>query len=139
VAKAALAAPGLEHVHLTGGQAAFDALVWGGTGTHGTPVLAQSITCELGNVTPWVIVPGRYTPRELAMQADMVAASIVNNTSFSCIATKLVATAQAWEQRTEFLALVERRLAAVAARAGGCTQVEVLVGDAGVCGAPTLG
>ena len=116
VAKAVLAAPGLEHVHLTGGQAAFDALVWGGTGTHGTPVLAQSITCELGNVTPWVIVPGRYTPRELAMQADMVAASIVNNTSFNCIATKLVVTARAWEQRTEFLALVERRLAAVAAR-----------------------
>jgi hypothetical protein len=81
VAKAALAAPGLEHVHLTGGQAAFDALVWGGAGPHGTPILAQSITCELGNVTPWVIVPGRYTPRELAMQADMVAASTTTRRS----------------------------------------------------------
>jgi len=118
VAKAAIASPGLEHVHLTGGRAAFDALVWGGPGKQGVPRLAQSITCELGNVTPWVIVPGRYTPRELASQADMVAASIVNNTSFNCIATKLVVTARAWGQRAEFLALVEGRLAAAAARPG---------------------
>lgn len=118
VAKAVLAAPGLVHVHLTGGQAAFDALVWGGPGKHGAPTLAQSITCELGNVTPWVIVPGRYAPRELATQADMVAASIANNTSFNCIATKLIVTARAWEQRAEFLALVERRLATLASRPG---------------------
>lgn len=118
VAKAALGAPGLDHVHLTGGQAAFDALVWGGAGKHAVPALAQSITCELGNVTPWVIMPGRYTPRELAMQADMVATSIANNTSFNCIATKLVVTARGWEQRTEFLALVERRLSSLAARPG---------------------
>lgn len=118
VAKAALAAPGLDHVHLTGGQAAFDALVWGGAGKHGAPTLAQSITCELGNVTPWVIVPGRYTPRELATQADMVATSIANNTSFNCIATKLVVTARAWEQREEFLGLVERRLSALPPRPG---------------------
>ena len=116
VAKAVLAAPGLDHVHLTGGQAAFDALVWGEVGKPGVPRLVQSITCELGNVTPWVLVPGRYTPRELASQADMVAASIVNNTSFNCIATKLVVTARAWEQRDEFRALVQRRLSAVGAR-----------------------
>jgi len=110
VARAALAAPGLDHVHLTGGAAAFDALVWGGRRHEGTPTLAQSITCELGNVTPWIIVPGRYTPAHLAAQADLVAASIANNTSFNCIATKLVVTARSWEQREEFLGLVDRRL-----------------------------
>ncbi|NBW97090.1 MAG: aldehyde dehydrogenase family protein [Planctomycetia bacterium] len=111
VAKAALASPGLDHVHLTGGAAAFDAVVWGGRSRNASPVLAQSMTCELGNVTPWIIVPGRYASHELASQADMIAASIVNNTSFNCIATKLVVTARSWGQRDEFLALVQRRLA----------------------------
>jgi acyl-CoA reductase-like NAD-dependent aldehyde dehydrogenase len=116
VAKAALASPGLDHVHLTGGAAAFDALVWGGRRHEGTPALAQSITCELGNVTPWIIVPGRYTSAQLAAQADMVAASIANNTSFNCIATKLVVTARSWPQRDEFLGLIDRRLKTLPAR-----------------------
>ena len=116
VAKAALASPGLDHVHLTGGAAAFDALVWGGRRHEGTPALDQSITCELGNVTPWIVVPGRYTPAQLAAQADMIAASIANNTSFNCIATKLVVTARSWPQREEFLGLIDRRLKTLPAR-----------------------
>jgi len=116
VVRAALAAPGLEHVHLTGGRSAFDAVVWGGRVGGDGPAIRQSVTCELGNVTPWFIVPGRYNARQLAFQADLVAASILNNTSFNCIATKLVVTARAWDQREEFLALVQRRLAAQPAR-----------------------
>jgi hypothetical protein len=125
VAREALAAPGLGHVHLTGGTAAFEALVWGGPRRDGlAPQFGQgsdrraalSITCELGNISPWIVVPGRYTPRQLTTQADMVAASIVNNTSFNCIATKLVVTAASWEQRETFLELVQRRLESVPAR-----------------------
>jgi len=116
IAAAALASPSITHVHLTGGKAAFDALVGGGRDRGGRPVLDRSITCELGNVSPWIVVPGRYTDRELAVQADMVAASIVNNTSFNCIATKLVVTARAWPQRDAFLALVQRRLERVRPR-----------------------
>ncbi len=118
VVRAALAAPGLGHVHLTGGRAAFDAIVWGGVAGGNRPAIPQSVTCELGNVTPWFVVPGRYAPRELAFQADLVAASILNNTSFNCIATKLVVTARSWDQREEFLARVQRRLAAQPARIG---------------------
>jgi len=116
VSRAVLDAPGLDHVHLTGGAAAFDAIVWDGRDRRGPPAIAQTVTCELGNVTPWIVVPGRYTPRELAAQADLVAASIVNNGSFNCIATKLVVTARSWDQRDAFLALVARRLATVPAR-----------------------
>jgi acyl-CoA reductase-like NAD-dependent aldehyde dehydrogenase len=119
VAQAALAAPLVAHVHLTGGQDAFNGIVWGGRDPHAVgaePLLTKPITCELGNVTPWIIVPGRYTPAQLACQADTVAASIANNTSFNCIATKLVVTCRAWPQRDEFLALVGRRLASLPAR-----------------------
>lgn len=110
LAAAAVAEPAVGHVHLTGGAAAFEALVWGGRDRRGPPAVEQSISCELGNVTPWIVLPGRYPPAALARQADMVAASILNNTSFNCIATKLVVTAAGWEQREEFLARVHRRL-----------------------------
>lgn len=119
VAQAAVASPLVTHVHLTGGQGAFEGIVWGGRDPHAAgaePLLAKPITCELGNVTPWIIVPGRYTPAQLACQADTVAASIANNTSFNCIATKLVVTCRAWPQRDEFLSLVSRRLASLPAR-----------------------
>ena len=113
LAREAVAAPQVTHVHLTGGQGAFDALVWGGSGPRAAgarPVLDKPITCELGSVTPWIVVPGRYTPAQLRYQADAVAASIANNTSFNCIATKCVVTGRGWDQREAFLGLVRRRL-----------------------------
>jgi hypothetical protein len=113
LARVVVATPGVSHVHLTGGQGAFDALVWGGSGPRAAdarPVLDKPITCELGNVTPWIVVPGRYAPAQLRHQADCVAASIANNTSFNCIATKCVVTCRDWDQREEFLGLVQRRL-----------------------------
>jgi acyl-CoA reductase-like NAD-dependent aldehyde dehydrogenase len=119
VAREVVAAPQVTHVHLTGGRAAFDALVWGGPGPRpadAVPVLGKPITCELGNVTPWIILPGRYTRGQLQYQADAVAASIANNTSFNCIATKCVVTCQAWDQRLNFLGLVARRLDALPRR-----------------------
>jgi len=135
IAQAAVASPRVTHVHLTGGQGAFDSIVWGGRDPHAAgaePLLAKPITCELGNVTPWIIVPGRYTPAQLACQADTVAASIANNTSFNCIATKLVVTCRSWPQRDEFLALVGRRLAGLPARPawypGAATAWETIAG-----------
>ncbi len=119
VARAAVADPRITHVHLTGGRAAFDALVWGGAdgaAAGAAPVLQKPLTCELGSVTPWFVVPGRYTPAELRFQADTVAASIVNNTSFNCIATKCVVTCRGWDQREEFLRLVRSRLDAQPSR-----------------------
>jgi hypothetical protein len=113
VAREAVQDPGVSHVHMTGGQAAFDALVWGGPAPRAAdavPVLTKPVTCELGNVTPWIVVPGRYTPRQLAAQADLVAASIANNTSFNCIATKCLVTARGWEQREDFVGRIRTRL-----------------------------
>ncbi|MFM8634086.1 MAG: aldehyde dehydrogenase family protein, partial [Planctomycetia bacterium] len=107
VARDLVADDAVAHVHLTGGRATFDALAGSTT---------KPLTCELGNVTPWFIVPGRYTPAQLRLQADSIAASIANNTSFNCMATKLVVTCRDWGQREEFLGLVRRRLESLPAR-----------------------
>lgn len=121
VARSAIAAPETTHVHVTGGEATYRAIVWGSADPadrSAAPLLSKPITCELGNVTPWFILPGRYSPAELSYQADLVAASIANNTSFNCIATKGIVTCRSWPQREDFLALVERRLASLPARPG---------------------
>jgi len=121
VAQAAVSAPEVTHVHFTGGEATYRAIVWGGTDPSdrsASPRLSKPITCELGNVTPWFILPGRYSRASLTHQADLVAASIANNTSFNCIATKLIVTCRSWDQRGEFLALIERRLASLPPRPG---------------------
>jgi acyl-CoA reductase-like NAD-dependent aldehyde dehydrogenase len=118
-ARAAIAAPQATHVHVTGGLATYEAILWGGprpADPHARPHPRTTITCELGNVTPWFILPGRYSRAALAFQADQVSASIVNNTSFNCIATKVLVTCRSWDQREEFLALVRRRLESVPPR-----------------------
>ena len=51
--------------------------MWGAAGDEarqrrhdGNPRLQKQITSELGNVSPWIMVPGAYTPRQLAFQAQ---------------------------------------------------------------------
>lgn len=112
LAMAAIAAPEVTHVHLTGGEPTFRRLVDG----DGSGPLAKPVSCELGNVTPWVVVPGRYSEKALAFQADQLAASIANNSSCNCIATKVILTCRQWEQRERFLGLIQQRLASLPAR-----------------------
>jgi len=113
----------VDNVHITGGGMTHDTIVWGDTTeersqrqTAGEPLLSKSITSELGNVTPWIVLPGRYTDRQLRFQAASVASSIVNNASFNCVATKMIVTSRQWPQRGQFLDLVRQALARVPPR-----------------------
>src|SRR5206468_2901195 len=100
-----------------------DAIVWGPAGAErdrrkrdGQPVLNKPITSELGNVSPWIVVPGEYSAKQLRFQAENVAASIMNNASFNCVATKLIVTANNWPQRERFLDPIEGVFAKVPPR-----------------------
>lgn len=99
-------------MHLTGGEETFRNIVRSNQSELGV----KEITCELGNVTPWIVVPGKYSEKDLLYQADQVAASIANNSSFNCIATKVVLTSRHWNQRQQFLDRIEQRLASLPAR-----------------------
>lgn len=100
----------VDEVHITGARETHDRIVWGPPGPDserrkrdGRPVLTKPITSELGNVTPWIFVPGPYSSRQLDFQAENVAASVMNNASFNCVATKVLVTWKRWPQREEFL------------------------------------
>jgi acyl-CoA reductase-like NAD-dependent aldehyde dehydrogenase len=95
--KALLGSPHVEHVHLTGAIETHDAIVWGPPGPErarrqreNAPLLAKSITSELGNVSPVVVTPGRYTEQELSDVAEGIAGMLFNNASFNCNAAKLL-------------------------------------------------
>ncbi len=113
----------VDEVHLTGSDQTFDRIVWGPPGperelrkAQGRPVLEKPVTAELGNVSPVIVVPGRYTDKELAYQAEDVAAGLTCNASFDCNANKVLILPRGWAQRESFLAALESALSKVTPR-----------------------
>ena len=107
----------IDEVHITGSNQSHDAIVWGPERRPDSkPILQKPITSELGNVTPWIIVPGEYSDSQLHFQAETIAASISNNASFNCIATKLILTSADWKQRDKFLDLLQATLDSIPKR-----------------------
>jgi acyl-CoA reductase-like NAD-dependent aldehyde dehydrogenase len=113
---AAFGSRAIEHdfvdaVHITGSVSAHEAIVWGSDPAarkrSGEPLLDKPVTSELGNVTPWIIVPGHYSSMQLQAQAENVAASIVNNAGFNCLATRVLVTWKHWPQREDFLSRLQ--------------------------------
>jgi Aldehyde dehydrogenase family len=123
VGAAAVEHADVDEVHITGSIHSHDAIVWGPAGDErerrkreNDPVLKKPISSELGNVSPWIIVPAEYSESQLRFQAESVAASITNNASFNCVATKMIVTWKDWPQRRHFLDLVEHVLSQVPKR-----------------------
>jgi aldehyde dehydrogenase (NAD(P)+) len=117
--------PGIDEVHMTGSDRTHDAIVWGPPGAErveriarNAPLISKEITSELGNVTPILVVPGPWTDRELAYQAEDVAGMVTHNASFNCIAGKMLVLPRGWDRREQFLDLVLRSMAATPARRG---------------------
>jgi aldehyde dehydrogenase (NAD(P)+) len=64
-----------------------------------------------------LVVPGRYSDKQLAYQAEDVAASVTYNASFNCNAAKVVITPRGWPQREAFLGALEAAFRAAGERA----------------------
>lgn len=114
---------GIDEIHITGSDATHDAIVWGSAGAEGEgrrqrnePLVDKPMSSELGNVSPVIVVPGPYTERELAHQAEDVAAYLTMNDSFLCNAAKMLITPRNWPQRDVFLAALRRILEGVPVR-----------------------
>ena len=115
--------PAVDEVHLTGSDRTFDQIAWGPPGperearkAQRRPLLQKPFTAELGNVSPVIVLPGPYSEKELAYQAEDVAAGLTCNAAFNCNANKVLILPKGWAQRDTFLAGVERALSKAAAR-----------------------
>ena len=114
----------IDEVHITGSDKTYDAVVFG-TGPEGArrkaadePALHKPVTAELGNVSPVIVVPGKWSIAELLYQAEHVATMLVNNAGFNCVSARLVVTHAAWPQREAFLGALTQTLVGLTPRRG---------------------
>lgn len=86
--------PSIDHVHVTGSEATFRAIV---------PGLSVPITAELGGVSPIIVVPGEWSAADLRFQAEHVVTMRLQNSGHNCIAGQVVIVSSDWAQRDDFL------------------------------------
>jgi len=99
--------PLVDKVHMTGGNATHDAIVWGSGGDgeeverrkrENDPLLKVPITSELGCVTPWLVVPGPWSDEDISHQAQCIAEAVAQNVSCNCLAAKVVLLPDGWDK-----------------------------------------
>jgi len=113
----------IDEVHLTGSNKTHDQIVWGTTGQgkserllRNEPLLKKTITSELGNVSPVIVVPGPYTEKEIAFQAEAVAAAFTMNASFFCNSAKMMVMPKGWAGSTNFIKAIQEICASIEPR-----------------------
>jgi len=118
VAQALLYHPLTSHVHMTGGNATHDAVVWGPPGPErqrrmrdNAPLLKVPISSELGNISPWLVTPGgAWTERQLSHHAKALTEALLDNCSCNCLAAKLVVLSDEWEHADAFVAKLKQEI-----------------------------
>jgi hypothetical protein len=113
---------GIDDIHVTGSDKTHDAIVFG-VGPDGArrkaandPLVTKPVTCELGNVSPVVIVPGTWSSKEIEYQAKHVATMLANNAGFNCLSPRVIITHEQWPQREEFFVALEKVFATLPSR-----------------------
>ncbi|MCJ7797548.1 MAG: aldehyde dehydrogenase family protein, partial [Thermoleophilia bacterium] len=101
--------PDIDEIHVTGSDKTYDAIVFGSDRlapdrkARGEPLRSKPVAAELGGVGPAIVVPGRWTEREILQGAELVATIAFDGGGFSCGAIDLVVLHEGWPQRETFL------------------------------------
>jgi hypothetical protein len=114
--------PGVDEIHITGSDKTYEAIVFG-TGAEGEsrkeerrPLNGKHVTAELGNVSPVIVVPDRWSARDYRYQAANLVSMLTNNAGFNCNATRVIVTDASWPGRQRLLDEVRALLARVPTR-----------------------
>ena len=94
--------PAVDEIHVTGSEATHRAIVREAAG--------KTITSELGNVSPTIVVPGPWSAADIRYQAEHIATQKAHNAGFNCIASQVVIVAAEWEHAAALKAEVSRVL-----------------------------
>jgi len=131
--------PGVDELHITGADRTYEAIVYGaGPDGHARklrdePILHKPFSAELGNITPIIVVPGRWSAADLEHHADNIATMLTNNAGFNCTTARAIVTHAGWPQRAALLDAIRGRLAATAPRdafyPGAAARYEAFLGD----------
>lgn len=115
--------PDIDEIHLTGSDKTYDQIVWGSPGPeqlarrkNQEPLLKKNITSELGNISPIIVVPGPYSEKEVAFQAEAIAAAFTMNASFLCNAAKMMVMPKGWSGCHQFMRAIQKECASISPR-----------------------
>jgi acyl-CoA reductase-like NAD-dependent aldehyde dehydrogenase len=118
--------PLVDEIHLTGSHKTYEAIVFGPgeeagdqpgqTKSARQPVNSRPMICELGNISPIIIVPGPWREADLREQAGQLATWLVANAGFGCLTPRLIIQHREWQLRDRFLDAFGVALANEAAR-----------------------
>jgi acyl-CoA reductase-like NAD-dependent aldehyde dehydrogenase len=110
----------IDEVHMTGSDRTFDAIVFG-TGEEGrrrkasnTPLVSKPVEGELGCITPWIIVPGDWSEKEVRHQAARMAFWMMRHEGYICFAPRILVLHQSWPHRQLFMDSLQSALESVA-------------------------
>lgn len=101
--------PEVEKWYMTGAAATAYRIIWGSPtppSPPAVPLIDKPMTVELGNCTPWIICPGKWTQRQLRWHASAIAAAMTFNGAHICVHPQVLVTCKNWPQREEFLQLI---------------------------------
>jgi Aldehyde dehydrogenase family len=114
--------PDIEEIHLTGSDRTYAAIVFG-PGEEGKrrleanrPRIDKRVTCELGNVSPVIVLPGPWHRSDLRFHAENIATQMINNCGFNCLAARVLILPRDWPQGCLLMDELGRVLAAVPQR-----------------------
>ena len=110
--------PGIDEIHITGSAQTHDAIVYGGLPKDGPKRLDKPITSELGNVSPTIVLPGKWSRADLRFQAENIVTQKMHNGGFNCIAAQVLILPQDWELADAFVREIENVIRETPARAG---------------------
>lgn len=113
---------GIDEVHVTGDYRTHNAIVYGASEEgerrrqRDEPAIAKRVTAELGNVTPTIVVPGPWSPADIAYQAEHVVTQKTHNAGFNCVATQVLVLSRDWDLADAFVEAIRSTMRRIRAR-----------------------
>jgi acyl-CoA reductase-like NAD-dependent aldehyde dehydrogenase len=91
--------PLVDDVHVTGSAPTYRAIA---------AETSKPITAELGNVTPAIVLPGRWSDRDIDYAAEAIVSAKLHNNGYNCIALQVLVLPAQWEQRGALFSAIGR-------------------------------
>lgn len=106
--------PDVDEIFITGSDKTFDTIVFG-SGESGTrrktehqPLLKKTVNGELGNVTPVIVVPGKWSQEDLDYHAESIVSWIATHASCACNTPRVIILHADWLQSAAFMDALRR-------------------------------
>src|SRR6056300_443449 len=108
---------GITNMHLTGSDKTYENIVYGHTLTENEKgkktlkkINKKSFTTELGNVTPFIIHPGKWSSSDIKYQARKIVTAKLNNNGFNCISAQKVVLPKTWKHTPALISEIKKQL-----------------------------